>query len=80
MPSREDDALTSTAQPEVATGEQQTSGGSYWWLVWIPLIVVVVLWIGGWSFGNYGGPWGVKPSSAPPAISAPSVILSNCSL
>lgn len=45
-----------------------------WWYVWIPVIVAVTLWIGGWSFGNYGSPWGSKPQSVRPKISAPATV------
>ncbi len=48
-----------------------TPGASLWWLVWIPVIVVVVLWIGGWWLGNYGGPWESKPRYIEPQISQP---------
>jgi hypothetical protein len=34
---------------------------SFWWYVWVPVIVAITLWIGGWWFGNYGGPWRSKP-------------------
>ena len=44
-----------------------------WWYVWIPVIVAVTLWIGGWWFGNYGGPWGSKPRNVQPKISDPAV-------
>lgn len=43
----------------------------FWWYVWIPVIVAITLWIGGWWFGNYGGPWGSKPQSVQPNISEP---------
>lgn len=46
-----------------------------WWYIWIPVIVVVTLWIGGWWFGNYGGPWGAKSEFARPKISDPAVIM-----
>jgi hypothetical protein len=42
-----------------------------WWFVWIPAIIVVILWIGGWTFGNYGGPWSSKPKAEQPRISDP---------
>jgi heme A synthase len=42
-----------------------------WWCVWIPVIIVVILWIGGWWFGNYGGPWGPKPPFVQPSIGEP---------
>lgn len=73
MTSPEDHALNPTAEPDVPT-DQQKAGGWFWWLVWIPVTVAIILWVAGWSFGNYGGPWGPKPSSVPPQISAPAVI------
>jgi heme A synthase len=48
-----------------------------WWWVWIPVIVVVTLWLGGWGFGNYGGPWGPKPQNTEPQISDPAVAVLN---
>jgi hypothetical protein len=51
----------------------QLQGRSFssWWYVWIPVIIAVTLWIGGWWFGNYGGPWAPKPQSTQPQISDP---------
>lgn len=46
-----------------------------WWYIWIPVIVAVTLWIGGWGFGNYGGPWGSKPQFVRPKISDPAVVM-----
>lgn len=74
MTSREDHVLNPTAEPEVLEDQQQETGGWFWWLVWIPITVAIILWVAGWSFGNYGGPWGPKPSSVPPQISAPATI------
>lgn len=48
-----------------------------WWWVWIPIIIVVILWIGGWSFGNYGGPWSPQPRSVQPQISDPGIAILN---
>jgi hypothetical protein len=46
-------------------------GSLLWWLVWLPVIIVVTLWIAGWGFGNYGGPWSPKPQPVQPQISDP---------
>lgn len=69
-----DEGLNPTAEPEFTADQQQEAGGWFWWLVWIPITVLIILWVAGWSFGNYGGPWGPKPSNEPPQISAPAVI------
>jgi heme A synthase len=50
-----------------------------WWYVWIPVIVAVTLWIGGWWFGNYGGPWGSRPQFVQPKISDQAVAMQNFS-
>lgn len=55
--------------------DRRTRGSSLWWFVWLPIIVVVILWIGGWSFGNYGGPWSSKPEPDHPTISDPAVFI-----
>lgn len=55
--------------------DRRTRGSSVWWFVWIPIIVAVTLWIGGWWFGNYGGPWGSKPQPDHPTISDPAVFI-----
>jgi hypothetical protein len=44
-----------------------------WWWVWIPFIVVVILWLGGWGFGDYGGPWSARPQTGEPQITDPVV-------
>jgi heme A synthase len=55
---------------------ESTAGKLFsWWYVWIPIIVAVTLWIGGWWFGDYGGPWGPKPQSVQPQISDPIVVI-----
>ncbi len=46
-----------------------------WWLIWVPAIVVVVMWIAGWSFGNYGGPWESKPQYIEPKITDAAVAM-----
>jgi heme A synthase len=71
MPSNEDDRV-SQEQQEAASSEHSHRWFSWWW-VWIPIIVVVTLWIGGWTFGNYGGPWSPKPRTKQPQISEPVV-------
>jgi len=63
---------------EVAQAEESTRSGRpvfSWWYIWIPVIAAVTLWIGGWWFGNYGGPWGSKPRFVQPKISDPAVIM-----
>ena len=56
--------------------DRRTRGSSLWWSVWIPIIVVVTLWIGGWWFGNYGGPWTSKPAHLEnPKISDPAIFI-----
>ena len=52
-----------------------TRGSSLWWFVWLPIIVVITLWIGGWWFGNYGGPWGSTPPSDHLSITDPAVFI-----
>lgn len=74
MTTPKDDLLSPSTQPEFPVDQQQESGAWIWWLVWIPITVAIILWVAGWSFGNYGGPWGPKPSSVPPQISAPATI------
>jgi hypothetical protein len=63
-----------TAESEPRTGPRRRLGGLFsWWLVWLPVIVVVILWIGGWGFGDYGGPWSPRPRNVEPKISDPGV-------
>jgi heme/copper-type cytochrome/quinol oxidase subunit 2 len=77
MPSNEDDRVSQEEQG-AASSEHSHRLFSWWW-VWIPIIVVVILWIGGWTFGNYGGPWSPKPRTEQPQISEPAVTIVNSS-
>jgi hypothetical protein len=72
----------SQQNPELDSSDypQRTSSKLFsWWYVWIPVIVAVTFWIGGWWFGNYGGPWGPKPQSIQPKISDPIVAIHSSS-
>lgn len=72
MPSHGDHRATpEEREPARSDDSTRTTGWFSWWWVWIPVIIVVILWIGGWSFGNYGGPWSPKPRSLQPQISEP---------
>lgn len=59
--------------------QQARRGWFSWWWVWIPIIIVVLFWIAGWGFGNYGGPWSPKPQGHTPKISDPAVMGSSYS-
>jgi hypothetical protein len=64
-----------TQVPERSVGPQRWLLS--WWWVWIPFIVVVTLWIGGWWFGNYGGPWSAHPQPREPQITDPVVAIAT---
>lgn len=69
MAAEQDDNLNQPTENPEYPGHSRRA--SLWWFVWVPVIIVVILWIGGWSFGNYGGPWSTKPKVEQPTISDP---------
>lgn len=75
MPSHQNQDVNQE-EPEAARADGSTRkrGWFSWWWVWIPVIIVVILWVAGWSFGNYGGPWSPKPRSVQPQITDPASI------
>jgi hypothetical protein len=60
-------------QPTATHSGRRLQGLLSWWWVWLPVIIAVTLWIGGWGFGNYGGPWSPRPRTVQPQISDPGV-------
>lgn len=78
MAGHEDYGLKQHEQPPESNSPRQKVGGLFsWWLVWIPVIAIVTLWLGGWGFGDYGGPWGPKPQNTQPQISDQGVAIFN---
>jgi heme A synthase len=74
MPSHEDHPVSQEAREPASSDHANPRRRWFsWWWIWIPIIVVVTLWIGGWTFGNYGGPWGPKPQNLEPQISEPAI-------
>lgn len=80
MASPESQDRNQPAQEEEQDCRPRTRRGWFsWWWVWIPVIIVVLFWIAGWGFGNYGGPWSPKPHAQRPTISDPAVMGSSFS-
>lgn len=79
MAGHEDHDLSRQEQPGELNHAHRRMGRLFsWWWVWIPVIVAVVLWLGGWGFGDYGGPWGPKPQNMQQQISDPAAAVFRC--
>jgi hypothetical protein len=73
-----EDFLNQPIEEAEGVSGRRLRGLRSWWWVWLPVIVVVTMWIAGWGYGNYGGPWSPQPRSVQPQISDPGVAAFDC--